>query len=348
MRRLLLAGCALALAAGRAGAVSGPDAVRADFLRLIDRPKVPLDAQLSRPGADGTLTRFDFSYATEAGQRVPGILLEPGIIGGPAGRRPRPVVIVLHGTGGRKEAVLPFLRQAAAAGFVAIAIDGRYHGERAGGAKGSAAYVAAILRTYRTGGEHPFFFDSVWDVMRLIDWLQTRPEIDPRRIGLTGFSKGGIETYLAAAVDPRVAVAVPCIALESFRYSADHDQWHSRISTVQAAFDAAARDEGVAHPDGAFVHRFYAKVAPGLDGEFDGPSMAPLISPRPLLAVNGDADPRASGPGLTEAVDAVRAAYARDGASGRFALFLEPHTGHKVTDEGYARDLAWLVRWLQP
>jgi len=343
MRRLLLASCALALAAGRAGAAPGPDAVRADFLRLIDRPQVALAPQASPPAADGALVRIDFSYATEAGQRVPGILLEPA---GPA--RPRAAVIVLHGTGGRKEGMLPFLRQAAAAGFVAVAIDGRYHGERAAGAKGSAAYVAAILRTYRGGGEHPFFFDSVWDVMRLIDWLQTRPEVDPRRIGLTGFSKGGIETYLTAAVDPRVAAAVPCIAVESFRYSEEHDQWHSRISTVQAAFDAAAKDEGVARPDGAFVHRFYDRVAPGIDGEFDGPSMAPLIAPRPLLAVNGDSDPRASGPGLMEAVDAVRAAYAQEGAADRFELFLEPHTGHKVTDEGYARDLAWLVRWLKP
>ena len=44
--------------------------------------------------------------------------------------------------------------------------------------------------------------------MRLIDYLETRDDIDPRRIGLMGFSKGGIETYLAAAADPRVAVAV--------------------------------------------------------------------------------------------------------------------------------------------
>ncbi|HVW21299.1 MAG TPA: dienelactone hydrolase family protein [Opitutaceae bacterium] len=343
MRARRIAACALALAALRAGAEPGPAAVRGDFLRLIGRPRVALAPRTAPPAADGDLVRLDFSYAAEAGQRVPGILLEPA-----GAAPPRAAVIVLHGTGGSKEGMLPFLRRAAHAGFVAVAIDGRYHGERAGGARGSAAYVAAILRTYRTGREHPFFYDSVWDVMRLIDWLETRPEVDPRRIGLTGFSKGGIEAYLAAAVDPRVAAVVPCIAVESFRYSEEHDQWHSRISTVQAAFDAAAKDEGVGRPDGAFVHRFYERVAPGIDGEFDGPSMAPLIAPRPLLAVNGESDPRASGAGLAEAVEAIRAAYAHDGAPGHFELFLEPHTGHKVTEEGYARDLAWLVRWLRP
>jgi poly(3-hydroxybutyrate) depolymerase len=51
--------------------------------------------------------------------------------------------------------------------------------------------------------------------MRLIDYLDTRADVDPQRIGIYGVSKGGIEAYLAAAVDPRIQVAVPCIAVES-------------------------------------------------------------------------------------------------------------------------------------
>ena len=61
------------------------------------------------------------------------------------------------------------LRDLARAGFVAVAIDGRYHGARSKAGKGSREYVEAILRTYRTGKEHPLFYDTVWDVMRLID-----------------------------------------------------------------------------------------------------------------------------------------------------------------------------------
>jgi poly(3-hydroxybutyrate) depolymerase len=229
---------------------------------------------------------------------------------------------------------------------VAVAIDGRYHGARAPG--GKADYAAAILRAYRTGREHPFFFDSVWDVMRLVDWLQTRSDVDPARLGLIGISKGGVETYLTAAVDPRIAVAVPCISVESFRWADEHDSWHSRIGTIQSAFDQAAMDAGVAKPDGAFVHAFYERVAPGIDGEFDGPSMVPLIAPRPLLAVNGDSDPRTPQPGLQECVAVVRAAYGAAGAADRFELFLQPHTAHRVTPEGYARAEAWFVRWLRP
>ncbi len=201
----------------------------------------------------------------------------------PGGRHP--VVIALHGTGGTKTDELPFMRQLAARGFIAVAIDGRYHGERCKAGKGSDEYQAAILDAFRHGGQHPFYFDTVWDVMRLIDYLQTRDDVDPNRIGLYGVSKGGIETYLSAAADPRIAVAVPCIGLESFKWALDNNDWKGRIGTIPAAFAAAAKDENIAAPDSKFVHEFYSKVAPGLDGEFDGPAMVGLIAPRPLLAI---------------------------------------------------------------
>lgn len=318
-------------------------ATRAAFLKLIDRPRVALAPQVKAPVQTGELARVDFSYATEADQRVPGLILKKAAV---TGRRP--VVIDLHGTGGSKESDLAFLNQLANAGFIAVAIDARYHGARSKTGKGSADYVEAILRTYRTGREHPFFFDSVWDVMRLIDYLETRDDVDPARIGLFGISKGGIETYLTAAVEPRVAVAVPCIGVESFRWAVEHDSWHSRIGTVQAAFDAAAKDEGVANPGADFVHKFYDRVAPGLDREFDGPAMVPLIAPRPLLSINGDSDPRTPIPGLNLCVVAAREAYAAAGAPEKFVLHLEPNTGHKVIPEGFTTAQAWFVRWLKP
>src|SRR4051812_22376878 len=251
-------------------ASAAPDS-RAAFLKVIDRPRAPLAAQQSAPVEKDGLVEVAFSFAADAEQRVPGILVKPaaqattGSAGAPARR---PVVIVLHGTGGNKESQRTFLGELARNGFVAVAIDGRYHGARAKGGKDakSGDYNDAILRTFRTGKEHPFFFDTAWDVMRLVDYLTTRDDIDAQRIGLIGFSKGGIETYLAAAADPRIAVAVPCIGVQSFRWARENDSWQSRIGTVQAAFGAAAKDSNVAHPDGEFVHKFYSRVAPGIDG----------------------------------------------------------------------------------
>ncbi len=319
-----------------------PTAVRAAFLHLLDRPRVALNPEVKAPILTNGFAITQFSYAAEATQRVPGLLVKSV---DSTGRRP--VIIVLHGTGGNKESELGLLKKLAARGFVAVAIDGRYHGARTQAGSGSKEYHAAILRAYQTGHEHPFFYDTAWDVMRLLDYLTTRDDIDPARIGLTGFSKGGIETYLSAAIDPRIAVAVPCIGVQSFRWALDHDSWQSRVETIQPAIDAAAREAGVA-VDAQFVRQFYDRVAPGIYGQFDGPVMLTLIAPRPLLSINGDSDARTPVPGLRLCEAAAQAAYTQANASDRFLLRLQEHTGHKVTPAAQQEAIEWFEKWLKP
>jgi dienelactone hydrolase len=324
-------------------AAANAQETRVDFLKLIDHPRVPLDAKVEDPKPDGALQRFHFSFAEAEGSRVPGILLKSADSNGK-----RPVVIALHGTGGNKESELPLMRDLAARGFIAVAIDAPYHGERTKSGKGSAEYQEAILRAFRDQHEHPFFYDTVWDVMRLIDYLETRDDVDAARIGLFGVSKGGIETFLAAAVDPRIACAVPCIGVESFRWAIENDAWHSRIGTIQSAFDTAAKESHVEHPGAEFVREFYDRVAPGLAGEFDGPAVLPLIAPRPLLVINGDSDARTPLPGLKQCTDAAAKAYREAHAEDRFVVRLQEHTAHKVTAESQLAAVEWLVRWLKP
>jgi cephalosporin-C deacetylase-like acetyl esterase/pimeloyl-ACP methyl ester carboxylesterase len=57
----------------------------------------------------------------------------------------------------------------------------------------------------------------VWDGMRAIDYLETRPEIDSQRIGCTGNSGGGTLTSYLMALDPRIRVAAPSCYLTSLR-----------------------------------------------------------------------------------------------------------------------------------
>jgi len=215
---------------------SQPAAVREAFLKIIDRPRVDPAPEEQPPVtlAPG-LDEIQFSYATDAQQRVPGLLVKQSAT---TGRRP--TVIMMHGTGGKKEGELGLLKQYAGKGFIAVAIDGRYHGERAK----YGEYNAQIAHAFAEGGEHPLYYDTVWDAMRLIDYLQSRPDVDPARIGLMGFSKGGIETYFTAAVDPRVAVAVPCIGVQSFGWALEHDGWHGRVGTFSKAFTASFKQAG--------------------------------------------------------------------------------------------------------
>ncbi len=339
---LIAAASTLCLAAAHQG---GSGDTRAAFLELIDRPRVALEPETSAlPAPEPGLTEEHVTFAAEAGDRIPMIVVKPE---GGAGRRP--AVIFLHGTGGRKEQHAGLLAALARRGFVAAAIDARYHGERTKAVAGPASspYSNAILRAFRAGGEHPFFYDTVWDVMRTIDYLQTRPDVDGARVGLAGFSKGAIETYLAAAVDDRIGAAVAGHGVQSFGWALDHSGWDSRAWTIRDAITAAA-EEARAPVSAAFVRRFYDRVAPGIYGQFDGPAMLALAAPRPFLVIAGDSDPRTPMAGVRECEASARRAYAAAGAPEKFAVQVEENVGHEHTRVFDDSMTEWFVRWLQP
>jgi dienelactone hydrolase len=312
---------------------------RSDFLRLIDRPRAPLAPEVTPLPPSGRLAREHFSFSAEAGQRVSGIALK---ITAAKGRLP--AVIVLHGTGDSKDGMTPLVEALAARGFLAVAFDARYHGERSAGPND---YLLAILRAYRTSQGHPFLYDTVWDAMRLIDYLETRPDVDRARIGMMGISMGGMETYLAAGADPRIAVAVPVIGVQSFGWALENNAWQARVETILPAVAGAARD-ALRPVDTDFVRDFYDRVVPGIYAEFDAPAMLPLIAPRPLLVVNGDSDALTPLAGVTASARATEDAYGRAGAAEKFRLLVQPDAGHEFTLDAQRTALDWLVRWLKP
>ncbi|HEY2252628.1 MAG TPA: hypothetical protein VGH74_16255, partial [Planctomycetaceae bacterium] len=158
-----------ATAAEPAVAYPPPAEVKAAFLKLLDRARVPLDPRTRQTERDADGRVFEYvSVASEKKadgsiERVPLLIVRPK---NQTGRLP--AVIVLHGTGGTKESQRPFLVDLARRGIMGVAVDARYHGERSGGAKGADAYVAAITRAWRAPAgsphEHPFYFDTCWDL----------------------------------------------------------------------------------------------------------------------------------------------------------------------------------------
>lgn len=59
---------------------------------------------------------------------------------------------------------------------------------------------------------------EVWDGMRAIDYLETRPDVDPKRIAVVGSSGGGTQSAYLNLLEPRLATAVPSCYITSWRY----------------------------------------------------------------------------------------------------------------------------------
>src|SRR5207253_978565 len=133
----------------------------------------------------------------------------------------------------------------------------------------------AITRAWRSkpGAEHeyPFYYDTCWDLWRLVDYLETRQDIDLKNLGMIGFSMGGIEAWLAASVDERIKVTVPAIAMQSFRWSLENERWQGRANTIRAAHQAAAADLGEKQVNQQVCRALWKKVIPGILDEFDCP-----------------------------------------------------------------------------
>ena len=191
-----------------------------------------------------------------------------------------------------------------------------------------------------------FYYDTVWDLWRLVDVLRTRPGIDPDRIGMLGISMGGIQTWLAASVDDRVGVAAPLIGVQSFKWSLENDRWQGRANTIKAAHDAAAKDLGEPAVNQKVCRALWGKVVPGILDDFDCPNLLPLFAGRALFVSNGELDPNCPIGGAKLAIARAEEAFARAGAKEKLEVRVAAGVAHKVTDEHRDAAVAFCVKWL--
>ncbi len=325
-----------------------PAKVAADFKKILDKPRVDPKPSFQIMTTDSLIIERGRIYA-EKNESVPVVIYKPVKVGVTS----FPVVIFLHGTGGAKEngEVKPVLLALAKRGIMGVSIDARFHGARIpGGAHGSKEYVDAITAAWHNTDPskqtHPFFWDTVYDLWRLTDYLITRPDVQANRIGMGGISMGGIQAWMAAATDARIKVVVPDIAAQSFKWSLENDRWQGRAHTIQAAQLQAAKELGDTALNKKNVKALWDKVIPGITEEFDCPSMLRLIAPRPMLILSTEKDQNCPLSGAKIAFASAQVAYSSVGASDKLKMDIEPNQPHKAVPRQLAMAVEWFVKWL--
>jgi dienelactone hydrolase len=154
----------------------------------------------------------------------------------------------------------------------------------------------------------------VFDSIRGIDYLLTRPEVDPRRIGTLGLSMGSTMAWWVAALDPRVKLCVDICCMTDF--------------------DALVAANGLSG------HGIYYYV-PKLRKHFTTSQINALIAPRPHLSLAGNLDSLTPPAGLDRIDRELRAVYAAAGTPDNWRLFRQD-VGHQETPEMRALILEWL------
>ncbi|MGH9631071.1 MAG: alpha/beta hydrolase family protein, partial [Bryobacteraceae bacterium] len=236
----------------RAASVTDANKLRAmiaQSLHLSKRSGVPASSQ-ENSGSDSNARWTKFLLETEPGIRVPVVLFTP------EGEGKRPAMLYVNAAG--KSADMAAIHKLVQKGNVVVAVDPRGWGESAPEkrSRGYSPDWQLAQRAMLIG--KPLVGMQVFDVLRVFDYVVSRPEIDAAQISITGVGHGGVVALYAGALEPRIASVTSQNAVASYMTVARADT-HSEMIGI---------------------------VVPGVLRNFDLPDVAAAISPRPLQIVS--------------------------------------------------------------
>lgn len=156
-----------------------------------------------------------------------------------------------------------------------------------------------------------------WDDIRTIDYLQTRPEVNPNRIACVGLSVGGYRSNFLAGLDPRIKAA--CVA-----------GWMTSWRDLVPGFEP---------------HTIISGVTPGLLKYLDYPDVGSLTMPNPLMVVHGWRDTLFPTQGVLSAFSTLRQCYEAVGKPERFTTYTYDGP-HKFPARAQQLMLEWFNRWV--
>jgi len=238
---------------------------------------------------------------------------------------PLPAVLYNHAHGGQyeigKEEFIrhrdffqepPYAEAFARMGIAGLCIDAWNFGERRGRTE------SELFKEMLWNGQ-VLWGMMVYDSLRAVDYLVSRPDVDANRVGTLGLSMGSTMAWWIAALDTRIAVTVDLCCLTDF--------------------DALVQTRGL---DG---HGIYYYV-PSLLKHFSTAEINALIAPRPHLSLAGNYDPLTPPHGLDRIDAELRKVYADLGASEAWKM-VRYGVGHMETAGMRTEALRFLGRHLR-
>jgi dienelactone hydrolase len=297
-------------------------ATRIQRVLHLPQDKTPLTPEVVHKSMEGDVELEDVRFRAERDIWVPAIVAKPR-----NATKPLPAIICLPGTNGTRQHLTdaqlklsPFprtgwARALAQEGFLTISLD--YRGSDA---RQQNIYTEAV-REQLAGRAYMGLL--VYEVMRAVDYLQTRSDVDRTRIGVTGFSLGGAMSWYAAAADPRLRVVVP-------------------VCSGAGTYDALLNyQRKTSYHSQYFYPAGFLQAFPG-----DQPELFAALAPRPVLIVGRDQDQGMPVEGLRTLEKEVRSVYAQRGAADRFAVHITPGD-HNYSEEMFAQVKQWFTRFLK-
>ena len=254
-----------------------------------------------------------------------------------AATRAVPAVICQHGYGGSPEWAM---------GFGTPGASNYMNG--CGHRLAAAGYVVLaphIVCSPPGGGEDRVWLDrlarmshrsllgfEIFELSRMIDYLQTRPEVLPDRIGMYGISQGGRSTLFAAACDSRIRAAV-CSCYFNDRWRKMFEPEHLR---------RRGEEEGLSY-DAYLYSTEDDKFNPWAAPLWPDCVLASLICPRPFMVEAGRYDSVIDWRDASAEFDRVRRIYRQLGLAERAEISVAEWGGHEMFYDGPKR---FLDRWL--
>src|SRR6185312_6776207 len=160
---------------------------------------------------------------------------------------------------------------------------------------------------------------EVWDGMRAVDYLLTRPDVDSQRINLTGTSGGDFQTALLGALDERIKVVIP--------------------SCYITALPMRIENRIFADPDSDPEQDLFGFISRGVDHA----GLLLMMYPRPVMVATAALD-FFPVQGAHKSYEEARAFYERFGHAGRIA-FAESYNEHKYSLKNQEEALRFLDRF---